>query len=808
MISRATSLCISQVAAARSACLSRAVAGGTCDEDSLADTVSNAQQRALDRLERACTGTQLQNLGYIDLFDAQRDVTNACRQLDTATRSAAFGPVMVGGSIAAVDPITSACVRATAVESTRLLRFAMRAQQQALDRIAASTSLSAPQKQRLVDWAHARVARAQAGSAAQIGAVCSDADFVDTYGRSAAEYLSEIAQQSGCMAGFVYVQDAIVCPPAECGNGVQEQGEECDDGNDFEGDGCRGDCLASECDAFPTTYALIQKAIFENHGCTNDACHGAAKQGGLDLRAGAALASTIDQPSSVDPSRSRIEPGAPQRSVLWLKLAAKTLPDQYPSSETGVGAPMPSIGDALSADELEALRLWIYNAASETASVPGVGDLLDACTPEPKPIEIKPLPPPPAGEGVQLHMPHWQVDAKAEHEVCFASYYDVTDQVPEELRGPGDTFCYNTEQLRQDPLSHHLIVSLYIGSYGPDDPSWGAFKCSAGPKKGEACTPTDVGFCGEGYECSTDPRVQVTCSGFGPPDPTQNSIQFTGAQQPNFYGEFPTGAYRCIPLKGMLLWNSHAFNLTDQAGDLQAWLNFTFAKPEERQYFANGLFELGPIFKMSVPAFQQQEVCAIKTFRNNLSSNLFELNSHMHSRGKRWRTFRGAFTCNGDGVTACDPLDPRQCAAGATCTDPQGRDPNENLIYTNFLYNDPVHLRFNPPMVFQGGKSNRSLTYCALYDNGFTDPDTVKKASQSPLTPFGTSTCPKPTHCTAGKPKEPCSGNSAEERNRSCDSAPGANDGFCDACTLNGGVTTADEMFLLLGSYYEAPEQQ
>jgi MYXO-CTERM domain-containing protein len=39
-----------------------------------------------------------------------------------------------------------------------------------------------------------------------------------------------------------------------------------------------------------------------------------------------------------------------------------------------------------------------------------------------------------------------------------------------------------------------------------------------------------------------------------------------------------------------------------------------------------------------------------------------------------------------------------------------------------------------------------------------------------------------------------------------CDSAPGAGDGNCDACPVHGGVTTEDEMFILLGSYYMAPE--
>jgi hypothetical protein len=47
---------------------------------------------------------------------------------------------------------------------------------------------------------------------------------------------------------------------------------------------------------------------------------------------------------------------------------------------------------------------------------------------------------------------------------------------------------------------------------------------------------------------------------------------------------------------------------------------------------------------------------------------------------------------------------------------------------------------------------------------------------------------------------EHCQGNAAL-----CDSSPGLGDGICDACTLHGGVTTDDEMFIMLGSYYCEP---
>ena len=86
------------------------------------------------------------------------------------------------------------------------------------------------------------------------------------------------------------------CAPSVCGNGVQERGEACDDGNDYAGDGCKPDCTPTRCDAFASTFDLIQQAIFERHDCTNATCHGhpSAPSGGLDLRPGHTYDALID----------------------------------------------------------------------------------------------------------------------------------------------------------------------------------------------------------------------------------------------------------------------------------------------------------------------------------------------------------------------------------------------------------------------------------------------------------------------------------------------------------------------------------
>src|SRR5262249_12999071 len=75
--------------------------------------------------------------------------------------------------------------------------------------------------------------------------------------------------------------------------------------------------------------------------------------------------------------------------------------------------------------------------------------------------------------------------------------------------------------------------------------------------------------------------------------------------------------------------------------------------------------------KMQAPAFGTDEPCEVVVLPRD--AHVFELSSHMHKHGKRWRTFMGAFRCQGgpaDGQ-ACSPLGydfaSRDVCAGAPC---------------------------------------------------------------------------------------------------------------------------------------------
>jgi len=135
------------------------------------------------------------------------------------------------------------------------------------------------------------------------------------------------------------------------------------------------------------------------------------------------------------------------------------------------------------------------------------------------------------------------------------------------------------------------------------------------------------------------------------------------------------------------------------------------------------------------------------------------------------------------------------------------------LLYENFLYNDPDRLILDPPLIFDSEEeSARTLTYCALYNNGVAadgtpDPETVTRASRMPdsVNIIGVPGACTPVACVAGKIGAACDG---ADDNGSCDSAPDAGDGLCDACTITGGESTENEMFLVIGDYFLMDEAE
>lgn len=559
------------------------------------------------------------------------------------------------------------------------------------------------------------------------------------------------------------------------------------------GNGEPGNNVAAECEA--STYATIQKTIFEGKGCTQAVCHGESAQGGLDLRTGASHAALVRTPSAIDPAIRRVFPGDQDLSVLYLKLQAGV----EGTSLGPLGQAMPADGDPLSADELEAIRLWIRGGANAQGVVEGTMEKLSCDrTFAPTPSKIDPLPPPEPDKGLQFYSGAWPLPSESEDEVCFVTYYDFSDQVPPEYQvdcgelAPGRTcFAFRRSELAQDGQSHHSITTVYTPESDPNGGDWFDWECLGGDRTGEACDPTDVGSCGPRSACATPPQSAVGCVGyfFAPADfdfgsgvtgRSDTRERVVTAQESTFVEEPPPGVYSLLPLSGFVAWNSHAFNLTNENTTIEQWINLTFE--QDRRYQREQIFASDSIFSIAVPPFEKREFCS--SFDLPQYTQLLSLTSHFHKRGELFRMW----------------LPPNDGCAGAPCQAPS-RDPD----YTSRLYDDPPEDRYDPPIAMNGADPpQRRIIACATYDNGADDPLEVKRHSTRPDTP----SCNSPAgFCGCSASTRVCFG--GDNPGKACggtDEVCGT-DGLCDACPLKGGVTTDDEMFLPLGSYYvAAPE--
>lgn len=530
-----------------------------------------------------------------------------------------------------------------------------------------------------------------------------------------------------------------------------------------------GTASSNGCPTFDTTYEAVQTQIFEKKGCTNPACHGQAAEGGLDLRAGKAIDNLVDV-ASKGSALARIQPGTANASYLYQKLRAAT----EPGSVTIAGSPMPAGGaPPLSKDELEAVRLWIARGAPANGNVlddkgdpQGVGRLLSACLPgTSNPAVVKPLDVPAADEGVQLVLPTYTLSAGTEVEYCIPFAFDFSDRVPDEFKDTARNVLFvEGEHIRQDAQSHHLVLQD-TGLTTPEaiaalDPS--PWACRDGERSGEPCSPGAGSTDCPGGICAGESKPAVGCIGAeGNGVPTQ----LANAQAPQQYIPPRDGVYWEVPLKGVLYFNSHAFNLTDQDTVLHGRINFYFADDRRRKLVA-----VNDISHLSISAgqapFTRQTYCAQHIVPKG--SSLVVMTGHTHRRGEHfWVT-----------------------------------DPSGALIYENFVYNDPLYREFDPWPTFDAeDDAGRTLTYCATYNNGVgptgaPDISLVTRASKMP----DRASC-KPVACVNGNRGAACT------TDADCDSSPGEGDGSCDACPITAGVTTENEMFVLM-PWYARPEGQ
>ncbi len=585
-----------------------------------------------------------------------------------------------------------------------------------------------------------------------------------------------------------------------------------------------GDTSGGEkCDA-DSTFAQVQQQVFEGRGCTASACHGASATGGLDLTPSNAYASLINVAAGSG-DYVRVFPGEQDLSLLYQKVAAKTEGFDLSSLHNPIGGgAMPTGPAVLSEDDLALLRAWIRGGAPEQGIVAG-SEQYASCELEGEiaPNKIQPLPAPVAGTGVQLYSGGWDVPPEAEGEVCWVTYYDFSDQVPDEFKVPCDDaqggperecFAYNDIVLAQDPQSHHSIVDFFVPA--PDDQEqwdpmnekhWQDWACLGGANAGASCTPGSD-ECGDRGQCTTPVQTTVACIGYryGPPEmgtvgglfgAAAGRKNLATAQESSFRENYPPTVFSKMPVKGFITWDSHAFNLTKHETSVEQWMNLQFAAPDEQVYSREQLFDGRNLLEMGrIEAYTSKEVCTSYVIPQH--AQLMTLSTHTHRFGKQFRVWYPP-----NDVCFAEDNDPN-------CVPPE-REPD----YISFDYADPLYQRFAGDELLSFDSPNaedRTFRYCAVYDNGEANPEEVRRHSVRPeaetcdfvgdIARLANAAGIDLFSCGCEPEERSCYGGPNEGMACNGDDSVCGEGGVCDACPAGPGVTTEEEMLLLLGSYY------
>jgi cysteine-rich repeat protein len=240
VIAGAAAECAATRWALRDACRRGGHSRQDCDADpALMAAVAVAQGRALDRVDQTCSERQLQDLQFLGTFDAEGDVITFCRTWAVAAESAVYDAI---GPPPAPSAAQATCIAAAADAVGRTMGYTFRNRRQCMDQVA-SLPLAAPDRAALLDRAGQRRVHAYGAVAAALTARCGDSAFTALYGRPAQTFVAGIGARADCIGAQFYVQDAVLCPAAVCGNGITESpDEDCDDGNTRDGDACPANC--------------------------------------------------------------------------------------------------------------------------------------------------------------------------------------------------------------------------------------------------------------------------------------------------------------------------------------------------------------------------------------------------------------------------------------------------------------------------------------------------------------------------------------------------------------------------------------
>jgi cysteine-rich repeat protein len=239
-LSHAAQHCFRDVLAAHRTCAEARLLGRSCDEGARTAQIEAAMQAAEAAVD-TCRGGQLTELKFVDAADAKQDMRIACAEAHLAYEMvyAPRGFVFEPGNSSATE---RRCVSQTAEMSIKLLGFTLRTMTRVFDPIGIQV-LGPSQKIALLTRANQRLSVAKQKLAAHLAGECPS--FAQRYGRDPGAFLAALERRSDCLVGLMYYQTSVDCPLPVCGDGIREAGEECDDANGVDADGCRSDCTAT-----------------------------------------------------------------------------------------------------------------------------------------------------------------------------------------------------------------------------------------------------------------------------------------------------------------------------------------------------------------------------------------------------------------------------------------------------------------------------------------------------------------------------------------------------------------------------------
>ena len=371
-----------------------------------------------------------------------------------------------------------------------------------------------------------------------------------------------------------------------------------------------------------STYHDIQHHIFDK-SCVNTACHGApANAGGLNLAYENSYQNLIGQtpknPAAAAAGMKLVDPSNPDNSFIVTKLIGPT--------ENELGARMPFAAGKLHDGKIEALRKWITAGAPRDTQIAGIGDL--AVLRDPEETFEAPAPPPP-GQGYQLHLPKFKIEAGKELEVFYATQIkDENGQTPE-----GDIFV-NGFDIYYPTGSHHFILYRVT---------------RFGLRRG--LLEKDIGS-GIGVNPEDTFRVVNPEEMEGGHLALFDRLPVIGSQRAETAIRFPEGVALRIAGDTVFDMNSHYVNLLGTQTLIgETYVNLWTLPPKAVKYEAKGLVASNR--EINVPPGTTRTVegqwlvsDAIKLLRlqgyqqDITELNLFQVTSHMHRHGELFEVFR------------------------------------------------------------------------------------------------------------------------------------------------------------------------